>query len=76
MVRGEAGGTDRDSAASLVSLVVVMLAACGAIFGGDVDVEGFTLLTDDAVVDSGICVHEGLGLDRCEEGYPHGFRGS
>ena len=76
MVRGEAGGADRDSAASLVSLVVVMLAACGAIFGGDVDVEGFVLFANDAVVNTGICVHEGLGLDRCEEGYPHGFRGS
>ena len=76
MIRGEAGGTDRDSTAFLVSLVVVMFAAGGAIFGGDVDVEGFALFTNDAVVNTGICVHEGLGLDRCEEGYPHGFRGS
>ena len=76
MIRGEAGGADRDFAAFLVSLVVVMLAVGGAIFGGDMDVEGFLFLSDDAVVDTGICVHEGLGLGRCEEGYPHGFWGS
>ena len=52
MVRREAGGADRGSAAFWVSLVVVMPAAGGAIFGGDVDIEGFTLLSDDDVVNS------------------------
>ena len=72
----EAGGADRDSATFLVSLVVVMPAAGGAIFGGDVDVEGFALFSDDAVIDMGVGIHEGLGKGRCEEGYPHGFWGS
>ena len=64
MIRGEAGGADRDSAASLVSLVVVMLAACGAIFGGDVDIEGLALLTDDGVVNASVRTEEGLGMCR------------
>ena len=75
MVRREAGGADRGSAAFWVSLVVVMPAAGGAIFGGDVDVEGFTLFSDNAVINTGVGIHEGLGKGRCEEGYPHGFWG-
>ena len=76
MVRGEAGGADRDFAAFLVSLVVVMPAAGGAVFRGDMGVVGFALLSNDAVVNAGIGIHEGLGIGRCEEGYPHGFWGS
>ena len=53
-----------------------MPTAGGAIFGGDVNVEGFALFANDAVVNAGVGVHEGLGRGRCEEGYPHGFGGS
>ena len=51
-----------------------VLAACGTIFGGDVDIHGFGVFADDGMVDGGVLVEEGFGLVGCGKEYPHCFR--
>ena len=51
----------RDLVASYLALTVVSSAANGAIFGGDMYVDGFIFLTDEGMLDSGVFFEEGLG---------------
>ena len=64
MLGGEAGGADGDTTAFRVSLVVVVSATYSTILGGDVDIEGLALLTDDGVVNASVRIEEGLGMCR------------
>ena len=38
-----------------------MFSADGAIFGGDVDMNGFVLFTDEGMLEFGVYIKEGLG---------------